>query len=184
MISPDFDPSADIESTPSQLDVIDGEAALTLLVSQHVEKCFTAEELKPDERLIIVLPVKTNKSRLKVVKRADDILTAQELTTHKGEVNKAIHAELKLWIDFKVMEKCLRSRAKNTMTSRFVCKWKFVPDGHGGQVRTIRARLAVRGFSGPRQVRCGYLCWHSQPPCAAHVGLTMRRDDRMVAHDT
>ena len=136
-------------------------------------------KLKPDECLLIVLPVKTNKSRLKVVKRADDILTAQELTTQKGEVNKAIHAELKLWIDVQVMDKCLRSRAKNTMTSRFVCKWKFVPDGPYDQ-----SPPGAPWFSGPRQVRCGYLCWHSQPPCAAHVGLTMRRDDRMAAHDT
>ena len=41
-------------------------------------------------------------------------------------MNKAIYNELSLWIDFQVMDKCLRSRAKNTMTSRFVCKWKFV----------------------------------------------------------
>ena len=125
---------------------IDGEPALTLLVAQHLEKCFTAEELRPDERLTIVLPVKTIKSRLKVVKRSDDILTAQELVTYKNEVDKAIYDELKLWIDYRVMDKCLRSKARNTMTSRFVCKWKFVPDGQGGQTRTIGARMALRGF--------------------------------------
>ena len=71
--------------------------------------------------LSLSCPSKTNKSRLKVVKRADDVLTAQELTTYKSEMSEAIYNELKLWIDFRVMEKCLSSRAKNTMTSRFVC---------------------------------------------------------------
>ena len=40
LISPDFTPSAGTEPESSQLDVIDGEAALTLLVAQRIEKCF------------------------------------------------------------------------------------------------------------------------------------------------
>ena len=68
------------------------------------------------------------------------------MITYKSEVNKAIYDELKLCIDYQVMEKCLRSKANNTMTSRFVLKRKFVSDGRGGQVRTIRARMALRGF--------------------------------------
>ena len=52
LICPDISGDDDMTPEPDQLEDIDGEAALTLLVAREVEKCFTAEDIKPDERLI------------------------------------------------------------------------------------------------------------------------------------
>ena len=45
----------------------------------------------------------------------------------------AIYDKLELWTDCRVMEKWLRTKAnkKKTMTSRFVCTWKFAPGDRG-----------------------------------------------------
>ena len=113
---------------------------------------------RPGEGEIVLLQMGPNKVRQVVVKRDDDILTGAQLKEHWPEVRKAMLKELQTWNQLKCFSRRPRKGARNIIDVRWVIKFNWeVPtvDVHkGGErsseapepVRTIRARLTVRGF--------------------------------------
>ena len=104
----------------------------------------------------MLLQIGPNTVRQVVVQRDDDILTPAQLKEHWPEVKKAMLNELQTWAKLKCFSRRPRSSARNIIDVRWVVKFKWdVPtsDASGSRsteartpVRTIRARLTVRGF--------------------------------------
>ena len=90
----------------------------------HVMKIYASEEIKRE-----------------VIRRETDIATPSEMIEHKDLMDTATIAEYKTWLKYQCFERIPKSEAKVLIDARFVAKWKFV-DG----VRTIRMRMALRGF--------------------------------------
>jgi len=111
---------------------------------------------KPEPGEIVLLQVGPNTMRQEVVQRDDDILTPAQLKEHWPEVRKAMLKELQTWATLKCFSRKARKSARNIIDVRWVVKFKWeVPtsDASGSRpteartpVRTIRARLTVRGF--------------------------------------
>ena len=80
-----------------------------------------------------------------VVKRDDDLLTPQQMKEHHQEVRAARLSELQTWVKLGCLSRKLRSTARNIIDTRWVLKFKWVQQGNQW-IRTIRARLTVRGF--------------------------------------
>ena len=76
-----------------------------------------------------------------VIERDLNILTADDLVKNRAEADQAQCDELLRWNKHKVMARMLRKNARNTVTSRWVMKYKIVKG-----VRKIKARLTVHGF--------------------------------------
>ena len=81
-----------------------------------------------------------------VIERDTDLLTQDELITHKDEVTAAIITELKTWLKYECFKRRARKTARNIVDCKWVIKWKqeLLPDG--SHRRIIRARLTIRGF--------------------------------------
>ena len=115
-------------------------------------------ERRPGHNEIVLLQMGHNTVRQVVVQRDDDILTPDQLKSHWAEVRKAMLKELQTWCKLKCFSRRPRKGARNVIDVRWVIKFKWeVPtsDAEGSQsgnreaakpVRTIRARLTVRGF--------------------------------------
>ena len=113
---------------------------------------------RPVRGEIVLLQMGPNKVRQFVVHRDDDVLTSAQSKEHWLAVRKAMLKELQTWDQLKCFSRRPRKGARNVINVRWVIKFKWeVPtvDMHrgGGQsteaakpVRTIRARLTVRGF--------------------------------------
>ena len=95
--------------------------------------------------------------RQEVVQRDDDILTPTQLKEHWPEIQKAMLKELQTWAKLKCFSRRARRQARNIIDVRWVIKFKWeIPTSSVGEsqptetnaqpVRTIRARLTVRGF--------------------------------------
>eukprot|EP00959_Pyramimonas_sp_CCMP1952_P050988 1065095-Pyramimonas_sp.AAC.1 len=80
-----------------------------------------------------------------VVLKEDDLLTKADIAAHPKDVNEAWYTEFKIWLLNRCFDMYDLSKASNIMTSRYVCKWKFV-NVVTESVKTIRLRLALRGF--------------------------------------
>ena len=97
-----------------------------------------------------------NTVRQAVVKRDDDLRTPEQLKENWKEVQAAMLKELKTWADLKCFSRRLRKNSRNIIDVRWVIKFKWetpttdVKKGEGqsteAKIRTIRARLTVRGF--------------------------------------
>eukprot|EP00959_Pyramimonas_sp_CCMP1952_P251744 5259913-Pyramimonas_sp.AAC.1 len=61
-----------------------------------------------------------------VVVKEDDLLTKADIAAHPTEVSEALYTELQIWLDNRCFEMYDLSKASNSMTSRYVDKWKFV----------------------------------------------------------
>ena len=107
----------------------------------------------------MLLQVGHNTVRQTVVKRDDDILTPEQVKQLWPEVQKAMLKELMTWANLSCFSRRPRKGARNVIDVRWVLKFKWeLPttdaaraDGEGRSaeaqaVRTIRARLTVRGF--------------------------------------
>ncbi|CAE7581720.1 RE1 [Symbiodinium sp. CCMP2592] len=80
-------------------------------------------------------------TRKAVIERSDDILTADEQREYATAVTEAIVRELKTWEGYKCFARRPRAEAPCVIDVRWVFKWKIIKG-----VRTIRARLCLRGF--------------------------------------
>ena len=80
-------------------------------------------------------------TRKTVIDRNDDLLTQEEIKRHSKEVTEAIVRELKTWDGFNCFARRARAQAPCVIDVRWVFKWKIIKN-----VRTIRARLCLRGF--------------------------------------
>ena len=100
--------------------------------------------LAEDEMLAIRIYNATGK--VEVVKRASDLLTKEELVTHKQDVDQAILEELRIWQKYNCFRMVQRKGAENIIDSRFVAKWKVKDPSRPYDSRIIRMRMALRGF--------------------------------------
>lgn len=76
----------------------------------------------------------------------ENLLTPEELKKHAREVDAAILEELRIWVKYQTFQRTPRRPGLNTLTSRFVAKWKLVETESGERKRIIRMRLVLRGF--------------------------------------
>ena len=76
-----------------------------------------------------------------VIEKEMDALTPTELRVHAKDVINAKRKELRNWHALGTFRKRPRQTAKNVVDSRWVIRWKNV-----GGVRSIKARLTVKGF--------------------------------------
>ena len=83
-------------------------------------------------------------AKKEVIDRDADLLTRDEMATHKDLVEKATLAEFQAWEKYRCFERIAKSDAEILTDAILVIKWKFV-DGQ----RTIRVRMALRGFKEP-----------------------------------
>ena len=129
------------------LDVQDeaGNPRIELWFSRDFAKVVGDDSLLPAEHTY-VMQVYASGFRNTVIKRDTDLLTPQEMVTHKEEVQAAILEELKTWLKYKCFTRMSRDGATNIMDSRFVAKWKKTEGPDGKPRRIVRMRLALRGF--------------------------------------
>eukprot|EP00959_Pyramimonas_sp_CCMP1952_P005584 117209-Pyramimonas_sp.AAC.1 len=81
------------------------------------------------------------------VVKEDDLLTKADISALPKEVSDALYTELTIWLDNRCFQMYDLSKISNIMTSRYVCKWKFVKVG-AENVKTISLRLVLRGIMG------------------------------------
>ena len=117
-----------------------------------------ALDQQPNSDEIVLLQIGENTVRQTVVKRDDDTLTQAQLKQLWPEVQKSMLKELQTWAHLKCFSRKLRKNARNIIDVRWVIKFKWehptvdVTQSGGRKtespksVRTIRARLTVRGF--------------------------------------
>ena len=79
--------------------------------------------------------------RKAVIDRQDDLMTSDEIRQNAEDCYKAMLRELQTWLELKCFQRRQRASAPCIIDTRWVFRWKYV-DG----VRTIRARLTLRGF--------------------------------------
>lgn len=87
----------------------------------------------------------TASSKRAVIVKDDDLLTKKEIRDNDKEVYQATLAEILTWIRTNCFKKCELSKARNVMTSRYVCKWNSVKVGDKW-TELMRMRLALRGL--------------------------------------
>ena len=116
-----------------------------MYISQRMSTCFGDPlQLQYDEMFSIRIYNAVGK--VEVVKRASDLLTKEELITHKNAVNQAILEELRIWDNYGCFKMVPRKGAENIIDSRFVAKWKVKDPNRPYESRIIRIRMALRGF--------------------------------------
>jgi hypothetical protein len=96
----------------------------------------------PTQRDVHEVRVYASGYRNSVIRRENDVLTPAEIREHSLEVASAIREELTIWHKYGCFARVPRRGARNLLDSRFVTKFKILPDGK----KIIRARLAIRGF--------------------------------------
>ena len=69
------------------------------------------------------------------------ILTKEELSKYKAQVEEAMLKDLQSWHSEGAWQMAERATAENLIDSRWVIKWKLI-DG----LKAVKARLCVRGF--------------------------------------
>ena len=123
---------------------------LELEVDSSLAACFVdqpsfqvAPQLQEGDSLNLKLYLGAE-AKKEVISRDTDLMTADEQVKHKKEMDEAIVSEYKTWAKYNCFEMVDRKHAPLVIDSRMVLKWKYV-DG----VRTIRARMALRGFKEP-----------------------------------
>ena len=62
------------------------------------------------------------------VVKDDDLLTKAEMNKHAKEVSSAILTELNIWLQNQCFGICNPRDAQSVMTSRYVCKLKWIKD--------------------------------------------------------
>ena len=99
---------------------------------------------------VLVFKTTATGSRRVVTQRDDDLLTPTEVKEQWPAVEAAMLKELLTWAKLKCFSRKARRLARNIIDARWVLKWKVEqPAGESNAknvVRTIRARLTVRGF--------------------------------------
>jgi len=113
-------------------------------------------EHQPGPGEIVLLQIGENTVRQTVVKRDDDILTTEQVKQYWPEIQRAMLKELQTWARLKCFSRRKRQDTRNIIDVRLVIKLKWeTPTGTGSgghsaeaakPIRTIRARLTVRGF--------------------------------------
>ncbi len=113
---------------------------------------------KPGDDEMVLIQMGHNTAQQAVVQRDDDLLTAEQLKTHWAEVQAAMLKELQTWATLKCFSRRQRQGARNVIDVKWVIKFKWetpTADASGASerresearaMRTIRARLTVRGF--------------------------------------
>ena len=76
------------------------------------------------------------------IEREADSLTPEQLKTHAKEVDEACLSELRKWVNLGALKISNRVGSPNIMDSRWVIRFKRMPDGS----LVIKARLCIRGF--------------------------------------
>ena len=76
------------------------------------------------------------------IEREADALTPEQLKTHAKEVDEACLGELKKWCNLGALKVRNRQGSPNVMDSRWVIRFKRMPDGS----LIVKARLCIRGF--------------------------------------
>ena len=111
----------------------------------------------PDQMLVYKTSKQSGTRRL-VTQRDDDLLTPEEVRLRWREVEAAMLKELRTWAELKCFSRKARHQASNVIDVRWVLKNKWeqptvdVSTGGSGTteagkpVKSIRARLTVRGF--------------------------------------
>ena len=96
---------------------------------------------EPRQEDIVELRCYESHVRKAVIDRQDDLMTADEIKQNAEDCYKAMLRELQTWLELKCFQRRQRADAPCIIDTRWVFRWKYV-DG----VRTIRARLTLRGF--------------------------------------
>lgn len=132
-------PNNPIPLDPDQLYITE------LLVLPKVSNCFGDSAILSQDEMFSIQMYHTM-SKVEVIKRASDILSKEELITHKTEVEAAILEELRIWNNYNCFKMFPRKGARNIIDSRFVAKWKVKDLKRPYESRVIRMRMALRGF--------------------------------------
>ena len=119
-----------------------GAQYLELYLDKSINVCFCENEVElPPNKILVYLNAEAKKE---VIDRDTDLLTKDEMTTHNDLVEKATLAEFQTWEKYRCFERIAKSDTKVLIDAKLVIKWKYV-DGQ----RTIRVRMALRGFKEP-----------------------------------
>ncbi len=105
----------------------------------------TLQRMAPTDVLIYAFN-KTKGTIKKMIDKTHDILSAQDIRDHPELVRAACVKEIRSFQDNKAYELIDKSLCRNLCTSRWVLKWKDI-----GGVRSVKARLTVRGFQDMQQ---------------------------------
>ncbi|CAE7203568.1 RE1 [Symbiodinium sp. CCMP2592] len=130
--------------TASEAEVLDAdEVGAYVALEVYGDMCKLVEGLSrlPEEGEHVEVRMYETHTRKAVIDRSDDLLTQDEVRLHAAEVTQAVLNELKTWQSFKCFARKPRSQCSCIIDAKWVYKWKYVKG-----VRTIRARLCLRGF--------------------------------------
>jgi hypothetical protein len=139
--------NTDSYATPHAFDAT-GNPVVEICFSRAMSKCMLDDSDMADDEVCVLQIFATNAQQRKtVIERDTDLLTQEELWTHRPAIEASILEELSIWVKFATFARHWRTnRSQNIMTSRFVAKWKFVTDANGQRRRIIRMRMTIRGF--------------------------------------
>ena len=96
-------------------------------------------QLAPDE-ILLIYKTANKKTSVQIQKNLDALTTA-DIAANWPLVEAAIREEVRSFYDMQTFERALRTSCNNVCTCRWVLRWKLI-DG----VRTVKARLTIRGF--------------------------------------
>ncbi len=106
---------------------VDGKACGELCFERHMAKCVLDDSNMADDDIVVVQMLLAGPKKA-VIQRSTDLLTKEEMTTNRVELEAAILEELRTWIKYKCFDRAPRKGARNVMDSRFVAKWKVTID--------------------------------------------------------
>lgn len=135
-----------LEQSPNERDdrLLDcDEQGIYVAIEIHWPHTKTVEGLsqEPGREDVVELRCYETHVRKAVIDRQDDLMTAEEIKQNAEECYTAMLRELQTWLELKCFQRRQRVDAPCIIDTRWVFRWKYVEG-----VRTIRARLTLRGF--------------------------------------
>ena len=101
--------------------------------------------MKQDEMMVVYSYLQGTKKA--VIERETDLLTPDELRTHRPAVEAAILEELRIWVKYQTFARHKRVGVQNIMSSKYVSKCKMIINkDDNSKKRIIRMRMTIRGF--------------------------------------
>ena len=136
-------------------------------------------ELQAGEVLVVYLTKDGKPQKEPVIERTLDNLDAKEVKAKWTLVQAAIRKEVKSWHDLGTFRMKRRLNVRNILDSRWVFKWKVI-----GGVRTVKARLTVRGFKDLQQDGLNTFAGTASPWAQKLIlSIAVQREWRLVSAD-
>ena len=134
-----------IFASPEHNEEPDAEFEMTWYVARF--DTHTRVEIPEDTIVVYAVNRKTNNVKVSVIRReVSRELSQQEKNAPPGKVHKAMHKELKQWLDLQSVQRARLEDAAYLVDGRLVLTWKLIENELGKEVSDMKGRCTLRGF--------------------------------------